>query len=139
MKFSNNYSTEENTVAARFFNTMSEDVLLSFTAEQKKEIESSIIKNTSRGDHCVDLRPVIGVGKWRYYTIFLIGKDRRGHVRKRDSLSILLKSLFILAGGIGLFMSAVLTMYLIKSALGIDIFKHFSFGVWDAFRNTFIS
>ena len=36
-------------------------------------------------------------------------------------------------------MSAVLTMYLIKSALGIDIFKHFSFGVWDAFKHTFIS
>ena len=139
MKLSNGYTLEENTITDRFFNSMPEDILLSFTAEQKKEIETSIIKNSSGADHCIDLRPVIGFGKWRYYTILLIGKDRRSYIRKRDSLSVLVKSLLILFGGIGLFMSAVLTMYLIKSALGIDIFKHFSFGVWDAFRNTFIS
>ncbi|KJG24426.1 hypothetical protein UB37_04965 [Photobacterium iliopiscarium] len=123
----------------RFFNSMSDDVLLSFTPEQKQEIEKSIIKNTSGSDHCIDLRPVIGFGKWRYYTVFIVGKDRRYQARKRESLSLLVKSLVILFGCIGLFMSAVLTMYLIKSALGIDIFKHFSFGVWDAFKHTFIS
>jgi hypothetical protein len=29
-----------------------------------------------------------------------------------------------------------LVLYLIKSALGIDIFKDYSFGIWDWFRHT---
>ena len=139
MNCNTNCTQENSTIKDRFFNSMSDDVLLSFTPEQKQEIEKSIIKNTSGSDHCIDLRPVIGFGKWRYYTVFIVGKDRRYQTRKRSSLSLLVKSLLILFGCIGLFMSAVLTMYLIKSALGIDIFKHFSFGVWDAFKHTFIS
>ncbi|WP_045036293.1 hypothetical protein [Photobacterium iliopiscarium] len=139
MNCNTNCTQENSTIKDRFFNSMSDDVLLSFTPEQKQEIEKSIIKNTSGSDHCIDLRPVIGFGKWRYYTVFIVGKDRRYQARKRESLSLLVKSLVILFGCIGLFMSAVLTMYLIKSALGIDIFKHFSFGVWDAFKHTFIS
>lgn len=139
MNCKTDYSQEQNTIKDRFFNSMSDDIVLSFTSEQKKEIEKSIIKNTSGSDHCIDLRPVIGFGRWRYYTIFIAGKDRRYQPRKRESLSLLIKSLLILIASVGLFMFAVLTMYLIKSALGIDIFKHFSFGVWDAFRRTFIS
>ena len=139
MNCNTNCTQENSTIKDRFFNSMSDDVLLSFTPEQKQEIEKSIIKNTSGSDHCIDLRPVIGFGKWRYYTVFIVGKDRRYQTRKRASLSLLVKSLLILFSCIGLFMFAILTMYLIKSALGIDIFKHFSFGVWDAFRNTFIN
>lgn len=139
MNCNTSYAQQESSIKDRFFNSMSDDVLSSFTLEQKQEIEKSIVKNTSGSDHCIDLRPVIGFGKWRYYTVFIVGKDRRYQTRKRASLSLLVKSLLILFGCIGLFMFAILTMYLIKSALGIDIFKHFSFGVWDAFRNTFIS
>ncbi|OBU17228.1 hypothetical protein AYY19_11010 [Photobacterium aquimaris] len=134
----NNYSDQEQAIITRFFKSIPSDICASLTNDQRQAIETAIVTNTVRSEHSVDVRPTIGFGKWRYYAVLLAGRDRRSEKRKNGSLSLLCKSLGIIFGAILLFMSAVLTMYLIKSALGIDIFKHFSFGVWDAFRNTFI-
>ncbi|PSU26848.1 hypothetical protein CTM97_20500 [Photobacterium phosphoreum] len=135
----NKYSDQEQAIITRFFKSIPKDLCASLSNDQVKAIEAAIVTNTVRTGHCVDLRPTIGFGKWHYYAVLLAGRDRRSDKRKNGSLSLLCKSLGIVVGAILLFMSAVLTMYLIKSALGIDIFKHFSFGVWDAFRNTFLS
>lgn len=135
---SKNYSDQEQAIITRFFKSIPTELCASLSDDQVKAIEKAIVTNTVRSEHCVDVRPTIGFGKWRYYAVLLVGRDRRSEKRKNGSLSLLCKSLSIIVGAILLFMSAVLTMYLIKSALGIDIFKHFSFGVWDAFRNTFI-
>ena len=50
----------------------------------------------------------------------------------RHRLAWPLITLLLLLGICGM----VLLLYLVKSALGIDIFKHFSFGVWDLFKKS---
>ncbi|TVO34415.1 hypothetical protein [Vibrio algivorus] len=131
------YTEEQRQVISRVMRAIPQEVLDSFDSKQRDAIEMAVAVNNVRNDHYVDFRPVIGVGRWRYYAVFLLGKDRRKTSSRSSTLSMVLKSLFILASVFVLFSFAVLVMYLIKSALGIDIFQHFSFGVWDYFQGHF--
>ncbi|GLT13395.1 hypothetical protein [Vibrio algivorus] len=131
------YTEEQRQVISRVMRAIPQEVLDSFDSKQRDAIEMAVAVNNVRNDHYVDFRPVIGVGRWRYYAVFLLGKDRRKTSSRSSTLSMVLKSLFILASVFVLFSFAVLVMYLIKSALGIDIFQHFSFGVWDYFQSHF--
>ena len=83
------------------------------------------------GKHAIDSRGVIKFFKYRYYFVFLAGRNRR-------ELSSSKKVMVGFSQVIGLFFTSLftlliilLTLYLVKSALGIDIFKNYSFGIWS--------
>lgn len=86
--------------------------------------------------HFIDNRgtfyfPFIG---WRFFYVFLLGRNKRALNRKEKqaSMAVFLLSLvgfIVLSMVIGL-----LLLYLLKSALGIDLFEGTSLGIWDWFN-----
>lgn len=129
------YTEEQRQIITRVMRSLPQDVRQSLTPEQYEAFEMAIAVNNVRNDHYIDWRPVIGFGRWRYYAVFLLGKDRRKSPNRKGTLSRICKSLFILLCISTLLSLAFLVLYLIKSALGIDIFQHFSLGVWDYFKS----
>lgn len=128
------YTQVQQGVIDRVINSIPSDIVDSFNTEQRVAIEKSIVINSYNNNHYIDFRPTIGIGRWRYYGVFLLGKDRRKALRHQTNIMIIIKVLLVTVGLCFMFVAAVLTLYLIKSALGIDIFKHFSFGIWDYFK-----
>ncbi|SHO58597.1 hypothetical protein [Vibrio quintilis] len=125
-------------VADRFWQILNPEVAADLDEEQRAEIERTVDIMCLSGRHSVDVRKTVPwIGK-RYYLVFLAGRDRRQHVRgDKLKLTDILLAVFIamvILTTIGL---ALLALYLIKSALGIDVFKNFSFGIWDWFQGLY--
>jgi len=120
----------------QFYHMLDKDVADSLDESQRNEIERTIDAMGLVTRHPLDVRKTIPwIGK-RYYFVLLAGRDRRRAVRYEKSrlLNFLLTATITL-GIIAIIVLALLALYLIKSALGIDVFKHFSFGVWDWFKD----
>ncbi len=114
---------------------MPENVADSFNEEQLTHL-FTILGSRSWGNHSIDSRGTFKIPfyKWRFYYVFLMGKNHRDLSRQEKKVSLIGQSLFIsifllLCAGLGL-----LVLYLIKSALGIDIFPNFSLGIWSWFK-----
>ncbi|BFM05908.1 3-phosphoshikimate 1-carboxyvinyltransferase [Halioxenophilus aromaticivorans] len=93
------------------------------------------------GNHAVDLRPVVKVPllPWSFYLVLLAGRNRRDMSAKEQRIAARTLLCLIACGITILAVTGLLVLYLIKSALGIDIFKDFSFGIWDWFSGKFLS
>lgn len=88
--------------------------------------------------HPVDIRWTFNFWRFNYYFVFLAGRDRRVLSRRqekffRTSELTALFSFLTFSTLMGL-----LILYLVKSAMGIDIFPNFSFGVWDWFKTEYM-
>jgi hypothetical protein len=123
----------------KLLSRMPEEVASSFTDEQLTHLLTAV-GSRGWGKHKVDFRGTFKLPfyQWRYYYVLLAGKNHRELSRKEKRMSLVitatLSSLFIIfSAGIGL-----LVLYLIKSALGIDLFPGFSLGIWDWFKETFL-
>lgn len=86
----------------------------------------------------IDLRWTFSFWRWHYYFVFLIGRNRRTLTRREREIQRL-----ALAGMLATFISVstlfgMLVLYLIKSAMGIDLIPGFSWGVWDSFQQEFL-
>lgn len=115
---------------------MPEKVAHSFSDEQLTHLLTAI-GTRSWGKHKVDLRGTFKfpLYEWRFYYVILAGKNHRELSRKEKNLSLLTTSiissvLLIFSIGLGL-----LVLYLIKSALGINLFSGFSLGIWGWFKS----
>lgn len=85
------------------------------------------------GKHKLDVRGTLGLGSWRYYYVLVAGRNKRSEYRQQKA-SLLIKAVFL---SILLVVSTVLgllVLYLLKSALGIDLFADFSLGIWGWFQ-----
>lgn len=118
---------------------MPEDVANSFTDEQLTHLLTAV-GSRSWGKHKVDFRGTFKLPfyRWRFYYVLLAGKNYRELGRQEKNMSILItaivSSLFLMfSAALGL-----LVLYLIKSALGIDLFPGFSLGIWGWFKGTFL-
>ena len=110
----------------------------SFNDEQLTHL-FTILGARSWGQHSIDLRGTFKIPfyKWRFYYVFLTGKNHRNLSRKEKEMSLLSSAIVI---GLFIFISScvgLLVLYLIKSALGIDIFPNYSLGVWTWFKGLF--
>jgi hypothetical protein len=107
----------------------------SFNEEQLSHLLTAIGARTW-GKHAVDVRGTFKIPfyRWRFYYVLLLGKNYRGLSRKEKQLSLLTStlvfSLFLILCSLG----GLLLIYLIKSALGINLFPGFSLGIWDWFK-----
>jgi len=116
---------------------MPEDVQDSFTEEQLANLKIAVSAR-SWGKHAIDFRSTVKFFRYRYYYVFVAGRNLRELTRAEKQFSLLVQAFFgtvflSFCAGLGL-----LILYLIKSALGINIFADFSFGVWDWFKSIFI-
>lgn len=128
----------EDKTISRLLEKMPNAVANSFTEEQLSHIKNAIGAR-EWGSHKIDVRGTIKFFKWRYYYVFLSGRNRRTLSDSELKLSRLINTL-----GVALFVFTsmifgFLTLYLIKSAMGINIFEGFSLGIWGWFKQTFLS
>ncbi len=125
-------------VINQFYHTLDDDIANSLTHEQKRGIETAVKSMGLVARHSIDIRKTFPwLGK-RFYFVLLCGRDARKNVRDRSALGNLVITSLILFGLIAVCLLALLALYLIKSALGIDIFKGFSLGIWDWFKGLFM-
>ncbi|NQY50041.1 MAG: 3-phosphoshikimate 1-carboxyvinyltransferase [Colwellia sp.] len=133
----NDQKISEQPAIIKLLSRMPEEVADSFTDEQLTHLLTAV-GSRGWGKHKVDFRGTFKLPfyQWRYYYVLLAGRNYRELSRqeRRMSLTItaFISSLFIIfSATLGL-----LVLYLVKSALGIDIFPGFSLGIWDWFKET---
>ncbi|WP_120993996.1 3-phosphoshikimate 1-carboxyvinyltransferase [Stutzerimonas urumqiensis] len=105
----------------------------SFTTEQLDALRVAFGAR-KWGSHAIDWRGTISLWQWRYYFVLLLGRNRRERTRRQQDLTLLAKAIGATAFLAFSLMVGLLALYLLKSALGINIFPNFSFGIWDWFR-----
>jgi hypothetical protein len=107
----------------------------SFNEEQLSHLLTAIGAR-SWGKHAVDVRGTFKIPfyRWRFYYVLLLGKNHRGLTRKEKQLSLLTSTLVLSVFLILCALGGLLLLYLIKSAMGIDLFPGFSLGIWGWFK-----
>ena len=115
---------------------MPKDIQSTFSDDQLTHLKVAIGAR-QWGKHGFDSRGVFKAFKYRYYFVFLVGRNRRELSAKEQKSAVyfqaVITSIFVFLCALFL----LLTLYLVKSALGIDILESYSFGIWDSFKNFF--
>lgn len=105
----------------------------SFTEQQLSGLRSAFATR-SWARHKVDLRGTFSIWNNQYYFVLVGGRNKRGLTRGQRNLSLATKAIAIT---LFLFFSVLLglvVLYLIKSALGINLLSNYSLGLWDWFQ-----
>ncbi len=132
---STNLTVHEEPAIRELLARMPKTVADSFNEEQLSHLLTAVGAR-SWGRHTIDVRGTFKIPfyRWRFYYVLLLGKNYRGLSRKEKQLSLLTStlvfSLFLILCSLG----GLLLIYLIKSALGINLFYGFSLGIWDWFK-----
>jgi hypothetical protein len=124
-------------VITKLLDKVPADMRGSFSDEQLLALKVALGGRTW-GAHAVDARWTLKWWRWQYYFVFLAGRNRRVLTDREIRIQSLSMALFLTV--FLLFSAAVgiVVLYLIKSALGIDLIPGFSFGVWDWFKGEFL-
>jgi hypothetical protein len=114
---------------------MPNEVAESFNEEQLSHLLTAVGAR-SWGKHKVDVRGTFKIPfyPWRFYYVLLMGKNLRGLSRKEKQLSLLTSALVLSVFLVLCALAGLLLLYLIKSAMGIDLFPGFSLGIWTWFK-----
>jgi hypothetical protein len=120
----------------KLLSRMPADVGASFTEQQLAHLRVALGAR-QWGKHQLDLRGTLRIFRWRYYYVVVAGRNLRDGQRSQQQLSrlmlaVIISMLLICSAGLGL-----LLLYLLKSALGIDLFDGFSLGIWSWFKALF--
>lgn len=117
---------------------MPKHVSESFNDEQLTHIMTAIGAR-NWGKHAIDFRGTfkIPLYRWRFYYVTLIGRNKRELSRKEKQLSLLTTAFFTTTFIIFSVLIGGLILYIIKSALGIDVLPNHSLGIWDWFKEAF--
>lgn len=118
---------------------MSVDQAESFTDEQLFSIRNALGAR-SWGNHRIDWRGTLAVPlvPWRAYFVILAGRNRRQLSAREQHISTLMLTALIAGFLVLCALVGLLSLYLVKSALGIDLFPHFSLGIWSWFQSEFL-
>ncbi|MBG9991704.1 3-phosphoshikimate 1-carboxyvinyltransferase [Pseudoalteromonas sp. NZS37] len=114
-------------------NRMPEEVQQSFTEEQLSHLKIAIGAR-QWGVHAVDCRGVVRLFKYRYYFVLLAGRNRRQLSATEKKASAIAQATVVTF----VFFIVLLFIYLLKSALGINLFEGFSLGIWTYFKSLFL-
>lgn len=113
-----------------------ENLRESFSDEQLEALRG-VFGARSWVKHKIDLRGTLRLLGDQYYFAILAGRNKRNHSRPGQHLSLTTKAalatLFLLFSTL----VGLVILYLLKSALGINLLPNFSLGLWDWFRATF--
>jgi len=109
----------------------------SFSEVQLQALREALI---SQSRHTIDTRPVVKIPllPWSFYLVLLAGKNRRTlsdreqRVASKTLITLLITAIVVLS------LLGVIVLYLIKSALGIDIIKNFHWGIWTWFSEVIL-
>lgn len=107
-----------------------EELRESFSDEQLQGLRSALATR-SWARHKVDLRGTFNLWRTQYYFVMVAGRNKRSLSRAQQKLSLAAK-----AGAITVFLFfsvllGLVLLYVLKSALGIDLLPGHSLGLWD--------
>ena len=105
----------------------------SFSAQQLDALRNAFATR-SWARHKFDWRGTFNLWSNQYYFVLVGGRNKRSLSRAQRSLSLAAKAGAITAF---LFFSALVglvALYLVKSALGINLLPNYSLGLWDWFK-----
>jgi len=114
---------------------MPKSVANSFNEEQLTHL-FIILSSRTWANHSIDFRGTFKIPfyKWRFYYVFLTGKNHRDLTRQEEGMSVMAKGIMLTILLIFSALFGALVLYLIKSALGINILPNYSFGIWGWFK-----
>ncbi|MEH6729398.1 MAG: 3-phosphoshikimate 1-carboxyvinyltransferase [Pseudoalteromonas distincta] len=115
---------------------MPENVQRTFSDDQLIHLKVAIGAR-QWGKHTVDCRGVIKFFKYRYYFVLLAGRNRRELSKKEQKIAAISQAITISMFSFLVITILLLIIYLVKSALGVDMFSNYSFGVWAWFKELF--
>ncbi|MDE3273715.1 3-phosphoshikimate 1-carboxyvinyltransferase [Pseudoalteromonas sp. G4] len=128
----------EDPTIASLLSRMPESVQHSFTEEQLANLRIALGAR-SWGKHKIDFRSTISFFSYRYYYVFVAGRNRRELSRSEKRKGLLIQSILMSSFLVFCSMLGLLVLYLVKSALGIDLFPNFSLGIWSWFKGNIMS
>ena len=128
---STNLTVHEEPAIRELLARMPKTVADSFNEEQLSHLLTAVGAR-SWGRHTIDVRGTFKIPfyRWRFYYVLLLGKNHRGLSRKEKQLSLLTSALVLRLFLILCSLGGSLLIYLVKSALGIDLLAGFSLGIW---------
>lgn len=109
----------------------------SFNQQQLNALQKSLSETTWK-KHPIDLRSSISFFSYQYYYVFIAGREQRQMTRQEIRFKRLMFLSFLTLFIIFSTLLGLFVIYLIKSAVGIDIFPNFSFGIWHWFHETYL-
>ncbi len=112
----------------RLFERLPADLRASLSPEQRAALQQALRQQWRR--HAIDIRHSFGFWRWRWYFVVIAGRDRRELTRRQEKFFSMAEFGFWL-GYLGFsILLGLLALYMIKSALGIDLFPNHHLGVW---------
>jgi len=107
-----------------------------FSDEQLEGLKVAI-GNREWKTHPVDIRTTFGLFGKRYYMVFVAGKSRRSSGRLQKMIFRKAEVLFISFIIMLLIIAGTFFLYLLKSAMGLDMVSGESLGIWDWVQDLF--
>jgi hypothetical protein len=105
----------------------------SFTEQQLAELRVALGAR-QWGKHRIDVRGTLSFWRFRYYYVFVAGRNIREQSRQARQLSLIGQALFLSVLISICMLFGLLLLYLLKSALGIDLLDGYSLGIWHWFK-----
>lgn len=115
---------------------MPQKVARSFTEEQLLHLKVALGAR-QWGKHKVDFRGTFSIPflNNRIYYVFLLGRNYRALSRQEKRISALAFTLITSLWLCFCILFGLFVLYIVKSALGIDLFEGFSLGIWSWFKD----
>lgn len=123
------------TAIQNLLDRMPENVSNSFSDDQLMALKVAIGAR-KWGKHKVDFRGTFPMPffKSKIYYVFLMGRNHRNLTRREQLISSFTIAIFLTVLITLSVLGGLLLLYLVKSALGINLIEGFSFGIWDWFK-----
>ena len=121
-------------VITRLLEKMPKKVATSFNEEQLSHLRNAIGAR-EWGKHKVDVRGTVKFFKWRYYYVILAGRNRRSLSEKEVKVARVLTASIVATFITFAVLLGLIVIYLIKSALGINLIDGWSLGLWAWFKS----
>lgn len=115
-------------------NKMPAEIAASYTQEQLLHLDEALRKNKAKLPVNVKGRVSVPFTTTRFFWVFLAGRDKRELSRGEINVKKTTLIAFIFTAITVSTLMGLLILYLIKSALGINLFEHFSLGIWGWFK-----
>lgn len=130
-------SKDQGPIAEKMLQRLDPQILDSFSAEQREAITTLLahmtLGSSAQRPKVIDIRFVVDLIVTRFYLVLLVGKDRRHRKRARPFTAItkignaVAATLLLISANLVISAVVLLSLYLTKSALGIDILPgHFA-------------
>ncbi len=120
-------------VITRLLEKMPKKVASSFNEEQLSHLRNAIGAR-EWGKHKLDVRGTVKFFKWRYYYVILAGRNRRSLSEKEVRVARVLTASIVATFITFAVLLGLIVIYLIKSALGINLIDGWSLGLWTWFK-----